>query len=126
MVRSAVSWALLFVALAVCGCGPHPPSRDTLDGWVGQADKATVRAELGMPSMSIPLADGTTEWRYSFGYEAVLEDGVGPVNEVCWDYTFTFDSAGVLRSWSKERCRSAADPLKRMHDEMDEDGSFRR
>lgn len=90
-----------------------------LNGWIGRADKATVKAEFGLPSMSLPLADGTTEWRYYFGYDAIMEDGVGAANEICWYYTFTFDSADLLREWRRERCQSRADPLRRVRDETD-------
>jgi hypothetical protein len=93
-----------------------------LDGWIGHADRATVQGELGLPSMSLPLADGTTEWRYRFGYDAIMEDGVGAANEVCWHYTFTFDDRDVLRDWRRERCQSSADPLKRIRRQMDEGG----
>ncbi len=122
MQRSALASALVALVFGVCACGPHPPSHGMLDDWVGVATKATVKEELGLPSMSLPLADGTTEWKYWFGYDAILEDGVGPVNEVCWHYRLTFDSSDVLRSWDRERCQSSADPLKRIRDQTDEDG----
>ena len=117
MRRLALVSALVALVFGVCTCGPYPPSHGMLDDWVGAATKATVKAELGLPSLSLPLADGTTEWRYRFGYDAILEDGVGSANEVCWYYRFTFDSSDVLRSWSRERCQSAADPLKRIHEQ---------
>ena len=119
MRRLALVSALVALALGVCACGPHPPSHGMLDDWVGAAGRAAVKAELGLPSMSLPLADGTTEWRYYFGYDAILEDGVGSANEVCWHYRFMFDSGDVLRSWSRERCQSPADPLKRIRGQMD-------
>jgi hypothetical protein len=120
MRKSVLVVAALAVWLSVCSCGPHPPSHDLLRGWVGNADKATVKAELGLPSMSLPLADGTTEWRYRFGYDALMEDGVGPANEVCWHYTLTFDRNDVLQNWSRERCRGRADPLRQVRDRADD------
>ncbi len=119
MRRLALISALVALVLGVCACGRHPPSHGMLDDWVGAATKATVKAELGLPSMSLPLADVTTEWMYYFGYDAILEDGVGSANEVCWHYRFIFDSSDVLRSWSRERCQSPGDPLKRVREQTD-------
>ena len=119
MRRLVLVSVLVALALGVCACGPYPPSHGMLDDWVGTTSKATVKAELGLPSMSLPLADGTTEWKYYFGYDAILEDGVGSPNEVCWHYRFIFDSGDVLRSWSRERCQSPADPLKRIREQTD-------
>lgn len=121
MRRLASVFALAGLVFGACACGPHPPSHSMLDGWVGAATKATVKEEFGLPSMALSLADGTTEWRYWFGYDAVLEDGVGSANEVCWHYVLTFDKEGVLRRWQRERCQSGADPLDRIHEQTDED-----
>lgn len=123
MYRMTVSIALAGVVLASLACGPHPPSHEMLDGWVGEATRETVKEELGMPSMSLPLADGTTEWLYRVGYEAVLQDNMGSANEVCWRYTFTFDTDGVLEQWRRERCQSSADPLERIREESGRDDS---
>ncbi len=121
MWRSAAVFALAGLVLGTGACGPHPPSHDMLDSWVDAATEATVKEEFGLPSMSLPRADGITEWRYRFSYEAVLQDGVGSTNEVCWHYTLTFDEAGVLRSWQRERCQSRADPLERIREQTGED-----
>jgi hypothetical protein len=122
-VNRLVMWGVLLL-LTLTSCATQATY---LRGAVDRATQEAVAAQLGPPQEVWALTTGETLWTYR--YHARLwayQDGngssqrpaglsiVGPGLTVlpgarCTEYVLRFDREQVLRAWSRQPCKAAAD-----------------
>lgn len=94
--------ALLAVAMMVLGCSFLVPKESLyLRSAKDRATQEEVQQQLGSPWVTSSTPEGESQWVYEVReVEAGAQNTWATAGSWCDEYVLTFDSQGILRSWT--------------------------
>jgi hypothetical protein len=98
-----ISSAIVFILIvSIIGCTPWRAKY--LAEVLGKASQDEIAQKLGAPNATYQLKSGGQVWSYDHCYGTVSgSDGQVSGRTRCDKYVLTFDEAGILRNWVRQK-----------------------